>query len=54
MNNQQIRGSTHKPVHDITIQGLIFSHTRNTYMEPYEVPSGGDWALHRYEYMNEY
>lgn len=43
----QIRGSNSKPVHDITIQGIEFAHTRNTYMEPFEVPSGGDWALHR-------
>lgn len=32
---------------NITINGVTFSHTRNTYMEPFEVPSGGDWALHR-------
>lgn len=31
----------------MTIQGLTLAHTRNTYMEPFEVPSGGDWALHR-------
>jgi len=31
----------------ITIKGLTFSHTTTTFMEPYEVPSPGDWSIHR-------
>lgn len=43
----EIRGSSSLPVKNIHIHGLTFSYTRNTYMEQFEVPSGGDWALHR-------
>ena len=31
----------------ITIHGLTFVHTATTFMEPYEVPSPGDWSIHR-------
>ena len=31
----------------VTVRGLHFTETRATYMDPYEVPSGGDWAVHR-------
>eukprot|EP01048_Picozoa_sp_COSAG05_P010670 COSAG05_NODE_954_length_6442_cov_451.572915_8_plen_144_part_00 len=31
----------------ITISGFDFTETRSTYLEQYEVPSGGDWAIHR-------
>lgn len=37
--NQTARG--------ITFSGLQFTETRSTYMEVYDVPSGGDWAVHR-------
>jgi hypothetical protein len=35
------------PANNILIQGLIFTHTSNTYMRDYMVPSGGDWSVHR-------
>ena len=35
------------PVRDITLSGLTIRHTAPTFMERYEVPSAGDWALHR-------
>ena len=43
----EIRGTTDAPVKNVHIHGLTFSYSRNTYMESFEVPSGGDWALHR-------
>ena len=42
-----IVGSQANPVHDVVFRGLTFTHTATTYMSSYEVPSGGDWALHR-------
>jgi hypothetical protein len=31
----------------VRFEGLQFSHTLPTYMQPYEPTSGGDWAVHR-------
>jgi hypothetical protein len=31
---------------NVSIQGLIFTETSNTYMRDYMVPSGGDWSVH--------
>ena len=31
----------------ITLRGLKFVHTASTFMEAYEVPSPGDWSVHR-------
>ena len=42
-----IVGSQANPVHDVTFRGLTFAHTSTTYMSSYEVPSGGDWSIHR-------
>ena len=42
-----IRGSMADPVFNITLQNLTFAHTAPTYLEKYEVPSGGDWSVHR-------
>ena len=36
-----------RPAKDITLRGLGFRDARKTYMDPWGVPSGGDWALHR-------
>ena len=33
---------------NITLRGLVFSHAAPTYLEPYVVPSPGDWSVHRY------
>ena len=39
--------SNENPVKNVLIQGLILTQTRNTYMNDYMVPSGGDWSVHR-------
>ena len=40
-------GDSMHPVSHVTVQGLTFTETRTTYMDYYEVPSGGDWSIHR-------
>jgi hypothetical protein len=40
-------GSQSKPVENISIEGLRFAHTVSTYTSSYEVPSLGDWSIHR-------
>ena len=42
-----IRGSMSQPIQDITIRGIGFRDSAKTFMEPWGVPSGGDWALYR-------
>lgn len=42
-----IRGTMDDPVYNITFVNLTFTHTEPTYLEPYEVPSGGDYTIHR-------
>lgn len=32
---------------DVQFVGLTFTETRATYLDQYEVPSGGDWSIHR-------
>jgi len=36
-----------KGAKDISFEGIDFTETRATYFEQYEVPSGGDWSIHR-------
>ena len=36
-----------KNANNIQLQGITFTQTTATYMEQYEVPSGGDWTIHR-------
>ena len=31
----------------VVLQDLTFAHSATTFMEPYEVPSPGDWSIHR-------
>ncbi len=38
--------SIENSVSNVSIQGLIFTETSNTYMRDYMVPSGGDWSVH--------
>ena len=38
----QIRGSATKPVRDVSLSGFTIAHTAPTFMEKYEVPSGGE------------
>ena len=44
----QLRGASDTAfAHDITIRGLTVAHSAPTYMADYEMPSGGDWSIHR-------
>ena len=36
------------PIRNVTIQGLTFTSSAYTYMDPHGVISGGDWALDRF------
>lgn len=42
-----VRGSRLKSVDGLRFERLRFAHTETTFLEEYEVPSLGDWALHR-------
>jgi len=42
-----VKGSNKEHTRNVQIQGLTFTHTKPTFMEPYEVPSPGDWSIHR-------
>ena len=46
-NVVEIRGSATEPVRNVRLSGFTIAHTAPTFMEKYEVPSGGDWSLHR-------
>ena len=43
----RLQGTMTQPVRHLRFAGLTIAHSTTTYMEPYEVPSGGDWAVHR-------
>jgi Right handed beta helix region len=40
-------GTQEYPVQNISLQGFRIAHTATTYLKPYDVPSLGDWAIHR-------
>ena len=42
-----LRGTRHHPVRGVRLAGLRIAGTAATYLEPYEEPSLGDWAIHR-------
>ena len=42
-----IKGSQTNPVQNISISDITFAHAATTFLLDYEVPSGGDWAVHR-------
>ena len=42
-----ISGTQRDPVVNITIANITFTQTAPTYFGHYEVPSGGDWSIHR-------
>lgn len=42
-----VAGAPGAPAVGITLAGFVVTQTRTTFLEAYEVPSGGDWALHR-------
>jgi hypothetical protein len=43
----EVRGSAADPVSYLQFQNLTIAHAALTYMDRYEVPSGGDWSIHR-------
>ena len=43
----RIQGDQQEPVRDITLTNLTFAHSATTFLKAYEVPSGGDWSIHR-------
>jgi len=40
-------GTPENPVQNISLQGFRIAHTATTYLQPYDVPSLSDWAIHR-------
>ena len=42
-----VKGSQSNPVQNVTINDVTFAHTATTFLSDYEVPSGGDWTVHR-------
>lgn len=43
----EVRGSKDHPVHHLKFSGFRFAHTAATFMDPYELPSTGDWGIYR-------
>ena len=44
----QLRGASPTSfAHDIALRGLTVGHSAPTYTADYEMPSGGDWSIHR-------
>ncbi len=43
----RLAGSRDQPVGHINFQGFRITQTRATFMDQYEVPSTGDWGIHR-------
>ena len=42
-----VKGSTDKPVKNITFKGITFRHTKRVFLEPYERLLRGDWSIAR-------
>jgi len=42
-----VMGSVDQPARNITISGITITHSATTFMDPYEVPSPGDWSIRR-------
>jgi hypothetical protein len=43
----EFRGSEDRPVRNISLQGVDFTQTRRTFMEPYEPLLRSDWTIYR-------
>ena len=43
----EVVGIMQFPVTQVSITNITFAHTATTFLRPYEVPSGGDWSVHR-------
>ena len=42
-----ITGTADIPVSNSSFLNLTFAHTASTFLDAYEVPSGGDWGIHK-------
>lgn len=42
-----INGSASSPVTNVGVVGFAFAHAAPTFLADYEVPSAGDWSVHR-------
>ena len=42
-----VNGTMDAPARNIHISGLTLAHAAPTFMRAYEVPSAGDWSIHR-------
>ena len=42
-----VKGSQFSPVKNISFSHMTFAETSSTFLEGHEVPSGGDWSIHR-------
>ena len=43
----QFNGTAEAPLRHVHLANVTVAHAAYTYMDPYEIPSGGDWAIHR-------
>jgi hypothetical protein len=43
----EFKGRKNCLVKDVTLSGLRFAHTESTFLEPYDIPSMGDWTIYR-------
>ena len=43
----QVLGSSAEPVKNVAVANITITHTAVSYLERYEIPSGGDWAITR-------
>eukprot|EP00040_Diaphanoeca_grandis_P044659 m.13136 g.13136 ORF g.13136 m.13136 type:complete len:937 (+) comp9607_c0_seq1:64-2874(+) len=40
-------GSIEKPMKNVGVHDITIAHSAYTFLDPYEIPSGGDWSIHR-------
>ena len=43
----EFRGRQEEKVEHVILSGIKITHTSATFLEPYDIPSLGDWAIHR-------
>jgi len=43
----ELKGSSKEPIQHLRLAGFRFTQTMTTFMDQYEVPSTGDWGIHR-------
>ena len=47
LNDFTAHGYAEAPLRHVHLANVTIAHAAYTYMEQYEIPSGGDWAIHR-------